>query len=190
MTVDRAAARRAIADFLLALGHDPASSPELAGTPDRVADAYIDELLAGHEVDIPALLAEGSPSSHDGLVVLQDVFVTCVCPHHMLPARGTATLAYVPGTRLFGLGTLVQLLDACSRRLVLQEHICNDVVDALMQHGAARGAFCALRLEHDCLSARGERRPEARVLTTARAGSLPEAEVAQLLRMKGDPECT
>ena len=100
---------------------------------------------------------------------------------------GTATLAYVPGTRLFGLGTLAELVDAYCRRLALQEEIGQNVVHALTQHGDAKGAFCSLDLAHACLAARGERRPEARVVTTARAGALPEAEISALLRSEEGP---
>ena len=45
--MDRAAAERAIADFLRALGRDPSQDPELRETPKRVAEAFADELLVG-----------------------------------------------------------------------------------------------------------------------------------------------
>ena len=93
--MDHAAAARAIEAFLIALGHDPKGDPDLQGTPERVAEAWIEDLLDGSAVDVSALLAAesfplgGGTSSQ--LVVLRDSAVATVCPHHLLPALGFAT---------------------------------------------------------------------------------------------------
>src|SRR3954468_24759782 len=114
--VDRKAAARAIEDFLRALGHEPEG--ELEGTGQRVADAWADDLLEGESIDAAAVLRDGamewgaeSGSSHSarrggeehavgaaspGLVLIRDLSVTTMCPHHLLPAYGTALVAYLP----------------------------------------------------------------------------------------------
>src|SRR5262245_33156687 len=126
MAVDRAAARQAIADFLRALGRDPDEHAELEKTPERVVSAFADELLSGYDVDLEQLLADGAavePMPGSGVVVVRGVQIATVCPHHLLPALGSATIAYVPGSRVLGLGTLSRLVDAFARRLTLQERI-------------------------------------------------------------------
>ncbi len=185
MAVDRAAAERAVAAFLEALGRSPTSDPELAGTPARVTEAFADDLLAGYAVDVPALLAEGSATdaAASGIVVVRDVAVATMCPHHLLPALGRATLAYQPGPRLLGIGTLAALADACSRRLVVQEQIGETIVRALVDHAGARGAWCRLELVHGCLSARGTRQASASVVTVAAAGTLAEQAAAPELAL-------
>ena len=107
MPIDRAGAERAVAQFLTALGHDTESDPELAGTPARVVQAFAHDLLSGYNVDVASLLAEGSAASpgDQGLVIVRDIAISTVCPHHLLPALGQATVAYHPGKRLLGLGT-------------------------------------------------------------------------------------
>ena len=161
MAIDRERAAAAVEEFLRAMGLDTTSA-DLTGTGARVAEAWDRDLLAGHAIDVPALLAaesfpaEGTESTD--VVVLRDATVATMCPHHLLPAMGTATIAYAPGARVVGLGTLVRLLDALSRRLTLQERIGHGVVAALMTELGARGALCSLRLKHACLVARGERR--------------------------------
>jgi GTP cyclohydrolase I len=181
--MDRAAAERAIGDFLRALGHDPETDPELRETPRRVAEAFADELLSGYATDLHALLAEGSPPSKQdpGIVVVRDIAVATVCPHHLLSSLGHATVAYRPGARVLGLGTLARLVDACARRLALQEQIGEQVVGALLELGGARGAFCQLTLRHSCLSARGSRQGDATVRTQASAGDLAEPASAREL---------
>jgi GTP cyclohydrolase I len=172
--VDRERARAAIAEFLRALGVDPNADPELAATPARVADAWADDLVNGYLVDVRALLrAESSPIVGHGaqLVLLREVSISTVCPHHLLPARGTADIAYLPGRLAAGLGTIVRLVDAYAHRLTLQETIGENVSRALVDHLGARGAACRLRLQHGCLASRGERHPEAVVETIALAGT-------------------
>jgi GTP cyclohydrolase IA len=169
--VDRKAAARAIEDFLRALGHEPTG--ELEGTGERVADAWADDLLEGEAIDAPALLREGALEldADVGLVVLRDLAVTTMCPHHLLPAHGTALVAYLPGRRIAGIGTIAHVVDVLSRRLALQEQIGADVAALLVHELGARGALCRLALTHSCLIARGERKNGAVVETVAVAGS-------------------
>jgi GTP cyclohydrolase I len=187
MPVDRRAAAEAIAGFLRALGHDPAHDPELAETPDRVVAAFADELLTGYAVDLGELVSsfssERSPSERAEVVVVRDVSVATVCPHHLMPALGTATVAYLPGPRWLGLGVLARLAQACARRLALQEAIGQNVVRALEEHAGALGAYCELTLVHGCLSARGAGREHARVTTVALSGVFCTAEGRSLLSL-------
>lgn len=176
---DLTAAAQGIATFLRALGFE--DRPELAGTPERVAEAFAHELLRGEKVDLAELLREGSEpatASTSGLVVVRDISVVAVCPHHLLPAVGRATVAYLPGQRLLGLGTVARLAQACSQRLALQEAVGDAVVNALLTHAGAKGAFCRLALLHTCLATRGAEQPEARLVTVARGGSLATADGA------------
>jgi GTP cyclohydrolase IA len=174
MAVDRAAAERAIHAFLKALGHDPDEEPELSRTPALVTEAFEKELLGGYDVDVRSLLVtEWSPISKDGArgpVIVRGISVTTICPHHLLPATGHATVAYLPSDRLIGIGTIARLVEAFARRLTLQEAIGESVVRALVEHARARGAHCRLELAHACLAARGARQPNATVVTIAHAG--------------------
>jgi len=183
MPQDRDRAARAIEEFLRALGHDPEGDDDLRETGQRVADAWIDDLLEGERIDARALLEAESfaVGSGSGVVLLRDVEVATVCPHHLMPAMGTALIAYAPGERVAGLGTLKRVLDACSRRMTLQERIGQEFVDLVMGGLKARGAACQLKLKHACLSARSPR-CGAWVETLATAGSLaPGGEVHGVL---------
>lgn len=172
--VDRERAARAIDEFLLALGHS--LEGDLAGTGERVADAWADDLLEGESIDPRALLREAEIVERGpaGLVVLRDLAVSTMCPHHLLPAHGTAIVAYLPSQRVAGLGAIAHVVDACSRRLTLQERIGTHVADLLVEELGARGALCKLRLTHTCLIARGERKAGAIVDTIALAGTFAE----------------
>lgn len=182
--IDRDAAARAIDDFLRALGHEPVD--ELAGTGARVAAAWADDLLQGYAVNPAEVLAAsvcdakevnglGPQSNASGaalpLVVVRDLALTTMCPHHLLPAFGTGIVAYLPGARVVGIGAIAQVLDAFARRLTLQERIGIEVAEILVRELGARGALCKLSLTHMCLVARGERKAGALVEMLSVAGS-------------------
>lgn len=176
MAMDRPAAAQAIRSFLTALGRDPSGDPELEETPERVVEAFEKDFLAGYVVDVSALLSSAMypvGSEQEGAtVIVRDISVATMCPHHLLPALGTASIAYKPGSHVLGIGTLARLVDALARRLTLQETISNEVVRALCNHAGARGAACRLELWHTCLAARGARQPQARVVTIATQGDM------------------
>lgn len=181
MAIDRPRAARAVEELLAALGRDPRAEPELAGTGARVADALADDLLAGYATDARALLRDATLATRaaEGTVVeLVGYPVVTVCPHHLLPARGTADVAFEARGALVGIGALGQAVDACARRLTLQETLGADVADAVQEALAPAWVRVRLDLEHGCMVLRGERATGARVVTTttrgaAKAGGAP-----------------
>ncbi|AGP33017.1 GTP cyclohydrolase I [Sorangium cellulosum] len=188
--IDRQRAARAIEEFLRALGRDVEG--ELAGTGERVADAWADDLIEGEAIDAAAVLREGAMEMgpfERGLVVARDLSVTTMCPHHLLPGHGTGVVAYLPGARVAGIGTIAHVLDALARRLTLQERIGGQLVDLLVGELGARGALCKLTLTHTCLIARGERKAGAVIETVAVAGVFaepgPERDLAFAAALEG-----
>lgn len=145
---------------------------ELAGTPDRVAELWRGTLLSGYAADPAEILADRIPDEAGALVVITDIPFHCVCPHHLLPAIGHAHVAFDPDGHVVGFGQVEALVQACARRLVLQETLTAHIADALMTHLGARGAACAMSAQHLCLSLRGREPREARVHTRVERGTL------------------
>jgi GTP cyclohydrolase I len=169
--VERPDPARAVRDLLEGLGVDVDGDPELRGTPERVARAWRDELLAGYQADPARVLADALASEERGLVLVTRVTYASVCPHHLLPSWGVAHVGYLPGGRIVGFGAIVRLVDALARRLVLQETLGRQVAEALVTHLGARAAGVALDAAHACLSTCGERQAGARVVTHGFAGA-------------------
>lgn len=188
MLLNHALAQKAVADLLAALGHDPKDEPDFAQTPELVVEALERDWLCGYEVDIPNLFAGALENTlkTTAIVAVSRIAVSCLCPHHLLPSEGTATVAYLPGEVLLGLGTVARLVDAYARRLTLQEQIGQNVVLSLMQHGRAKAAYCRLELRHGCLRLRGPKQRDALVTSTHTAGAfetpLGQSQLADALR--------
>jgi GTP cyclohydrolase I len=167
-------AEEAISRFLDALGlpGDVRGSKDLRDTPRRVVESWLGDLVDGYARDPALILAEGLPSAGRDLVAVTGIDYHSVCPHHLLPSRGVAHVAYVPGGKVVGFGQLVKLVDALAHRLVLEEDLARDVADALVRHLGARGAACLLEAEQLCMTVRGEKRAGARAHAEAWAGVL------------------
>lgn len=168
--VDRAGLEAAFAAFLKAAGVD-ATDPELADTPGRAAAAWADEFLDGYQTTPEVALGEPSQAPADAdLVVVAHLDFTSVCPHHLLPWRGLAHIAYRPDQHLAGFGRVAALVDCLGHRLVLQEALAGDVARALVDVLGAKGAGVVLEAEQSCMTLRGERQTRSRTWVEASAG--------------------
>ena len=168
--MDRAAAANAIDAFLRAIGRDATKEPDLAGTGARVADAFADELCAGYAVDARALVekhAMDASGEAPSIVLVRDIPVVTTCPHHLMPAVGTADVALSAKKRIVGIGAIGEIVDAHARRLTLQEHIGERVVSDLDAVLAPQWVFCRILLSHGCMVARGSRPIGTKVETMA-----------------------
>lgn len=179
--VDRRGLEAAFVSFLKATGVDLAD-PELAETPARAAAAWADEFLDGYRRTPKEALGELSPAP-DGarLVVVTCLDFTSVCPHHLLPWRGVAHVAYRPAAHLAGFGRVAALVDCLAHRLVLQEALAADLAHALVDVLGAKGAGVVLEAEQSCMTLRGERQAGSRTWVDASAGVF-EAEDMRALR--------
>ncbi|SRR6266542_499714 len=168
-TPDREAARRAVADLLVALGRDP-TDPHLADTPRRVADTYI-ELLSPPAFDLTTF---PNDEGYDELVLARGIPVQSLCEHHLLPFHGVAHVGYLPGARILGLSKLARVVQMFARDLQVQERLTKQVADWLAEHLAAKGVGVLIEADHLCMSLRGVRAAGARTVTSALHGRLRE----------------
>jgi GTP cyclohydrolase IA len=173
MPLDPHALAEAIGALLRATGHDPSSEPDLKQTPERVAKLWADEFLAGYTMDPATLLGEPVLGEADpDVVVVSGLRFHSMCPHHLVPFRGVAHLAYLPAGKLAGFGRLADLVECFTKRLTLQERATQAIAQSLWRGLSARGAGCVLEAEQLCLSLPDERHNQAMVVTSAFVGEM------------------
>ena len=105
------------------------------------------------------------------MVIIRGIAVHGVCPHHLVPFRGVAHVAYLPGGRLHGFGRIARMVDAIAHRFTYQEWMTRDIADAFMTHGQALGGACVVQAEQLCLLLGEDRRGDERVVTQAFSGA-------------------
>jgi GTP cyclohydrolase I len=167
---------------LLRACHLDLAHHDLQGTPQRVAKTWAEHFLAGHAMDPATIL--GDQVLGEGpteLVLVRGIPYHGLCPHHLLPFIGEATVAYLPGPGLLGFGRLADLVRCYTRRLTLQERACNDIVDALIAHAGARGAACVMKGRHTCLAIPDNKHPTEVVTVSFRGELVGRADLRGLV---------
>jgi len=190
--VDRPRIEAAVTEILAAIGEDGTREGLLA-TPRRVAEAYA-EFFAGLEVDAAELVRSSAvasdPEKLGELVVVRGMALRSVCEHHLLPFVGQAHVAYVPGDRIVGLGTVPRVVDALASRPQLQERLGEEIADAFVEGLSPAGVLVVLDAVHGCVTTRGPRQVGSSTVTVASRGALAEpsarAEAIALITAGGD----
>ena len=167
---DRRRLRAAAARFLDAIGERDLRNDQKR-TPERVAEAWADEIVSGYAVDPRRVLGAGFPARDRDLVIVRDIPFVSICVHHLLPFIGTAHVGYLPGRRIAGLSKIARVVDALSRRLQLQERLTRQVTSVVMEGLEPLGVACRMEAEHLCMTVRGAHKRGARVVTTAYEGA-------------------
>jgi GTP cyclohydrolase IA len=175
--IDTGRVEAAVAEILAAIGEDP-SRPGLQSTPSRVAESYA-EFFGGIGVDPKSHLASAkeldlAPGELGELVLLRDIEFRSICEHHLLPFVGVAHIAYIPGTRIVGLGKLPRVVDTLASRPQLQERLTEEIADALFEGLEAVGVLVVLDASHGCVTARGTRQTRSTTVTLATRGTLSD----------------
>ncbi|MDR7008908.1 GTP cyclohydrolase I FolE [Paraburkholderia strydomiana] len=168
---DSAAFEQAVIGMLKAAGFD-AQNEQFRASARSARELWQNRLLDGYESDPATALGCGFADPRRDMVVMRGITVHGMCPHHLLPFRGVAHVAYLPGSRLFGFGRLTRLVDVVCHRFIYQEHATDAVARALVEDGDARGAACVIEAEQLCLLLGEVRRGDERVVTQSFVGEL------------------
>ena len=167
--VDLPAAEQAVSDLLLALGQD-LNDEHTRETPRRVASAYR-ELLQPREFNFTTF---PNDEGYDEMVMARDIPFHSLCQHHLLPFKGVAHVAYLPGDRIIGLSKLARIVELFARNLQLQERLTKQVSDWLQEQLQPKGVGVVLEAEHLCMSLRGVQAAGSLTVTSALHGLLRE----------------
>lgn len=172
-----AGAEDAVVRLIQNIGDDP-TREGLIETPSRVIRAY-KELFAGYSMDTSKILKSFSDGACDEMVVLRDIEFCSMCEHHMLPFTGVAHIAYIPNKRVVGVSKLARLLEAYTRRLQIQERICQQVTKTLMAELQPLGAACVLVAKHLCMTCRGVNKQHSTMVTSSLEGVFRDRQEAR-----------
>src|SRR4051794_27272239 len=164
---DLAAAERAAAAFLTALGMD-LSREGLAETPGRMARAYA-ELLTPREFQLTTF---DNDEGYDELVLARAIPIRSVCEHHLLPFVGVAHVGYLPGSRILGLSKLARVVELFASGPQVQERLTKQVADWLARQLEPKGVGVVIEAEHLCMTLRGVQAVGATTITSTLLGAV------------------
>lgn len=170
----RAEAEAAVRTLIRWAGDEP-SREGLLATPARVVRAY-EEWFSGYRQDPASLLSRTfeEVGGYDDLVILRDIPLQSTCEHHMAAIRGVVHIAYLPNRRVVGISKLARLVEACGRRLQIQERLTAEIADTLVHVLQPHGVAVIVQASHECLSSRGVRLHGVSMLTRRLLGQFAQ----------------
>lgn len=166
------------------LGEDP-DRDGLDKTPARVLET-LGYLTRGLREDIRGEIEGGlfEEQSRD-LVLVKKIEFVSLCEHHVLPFTGHAHVGYIPDGRVVGLSKIARVVDHFACRFQVQERLTREIADCLVDALKPRGLGVVINAVHLCMVARGVRKQDSEVLSSAWRGSFEEDHKAREEFLRG-----
>jgi GTP cyclohydrolase I len=163
-----------VTTLLQLIDEDP-NREGLKDTPKRFLKAW-EFWTSGYKggQDIASILTTFNNENHDELIFQGAIPFYSLCEHHLASFFGMAHVGYLPSDRIVGLSKMPRLVEVFSRRLTIQERICTQVADAMMEHLKPRGVGVVLHCRHLCMESRGVQKPGTITITSALRGALKD----------------
>lgn len=167
--------------FLTALGCDWKNDPNSAGTPLRVAKAYVNDLWKGRYelVDsITAFPADG----YDGIIQESKIPLISMCSHHHQLIQGEISVAYIPSKdgKVVGLSKLNRIVEHFGRRGAIQEQLTvaiHNAIDTICEGNS--GVAVMVNATHSCVSCRGVKHRGSAMQTAYLSGAFLHEDSAK-----------
>ena len=155
--------------LLKELGED-STREGLIKTPQRFAKA-MRELTSGYARTPRDVIGDGvfSSESSDAVIVARMKFYS-ICEHHLLPFFGECSVAYVPRGKIIGLSKIPRIVDVFSQRFQVQEHLTQQIGDAIEEAVMPAGVAVLMRATHLCSVMRNLQDHDAPMITMYRRG--------------------
>ena len=146
--------------FLTALGFDWKADQHSDRTPQRVAKAWVNDLIKGSLSAEPEITAFPNDEGYTGLICQTRIPVVSLCAHHNLQFTGVAHVAYIAGKEktdmVIGLSKLNRIVDFYSRRPNIQESLTKQIHDHIDKLCIGnRGVAVVIESQHNCVKCRG-----------------------------------
>jgi GTP cyclohydrolase I len=164
----------ALARFLRSLGVEAARDPEFTDTA-RQAGAFLAERTVGLRAAPRPLRPLRYRGRSGATVALTRIPLYGLCPHHLTPYFGAASVRYAPRDRVAGTGSLARVVRELTLRPRLQEDLTEAIADALERALAPRFVEVRIAARHFCLEMRGVEQ-RAAFVTEARRGEGPAGD--------------
>lgn len=153
-------------------GYDVKGDPNFHDTSRRAAKAMA-ELVWPHDRILAAvgqMMEKVFPGRYQGMVAQPNIFVPCICPHHLLPVMMRVTIGYVPKKRCVGISKLSRIAKAFGHQPIMQEEYTDQLCTLLQEGLDAKGVGVSVRGYHTCQAIRGAAVHDVVTVTTSLSG--------------------
>jgi len=154
--------------ILEAIGED-AEREGLKKTPERVA-RFWEQATAGYGGNAQDFSTVFDGEQYDEMILCRDIEFHSLCEHHLLPIVGVAHVAYIPNKKILGLSKIPRIVDMFAARLQNQERLTSQIAAMIDELLDTKGVGVIISAKHLCMSARGVKKQNAVMETSALRG--------------------
>ena len=162
--------------FLESLGFDYKADPQTIDTPNRVAKAWLDDLIKGSITNEPDITVFPNEDNYNGIVIQTGIKVNSMCAHHNLPFYGYAAVAYIPKGNVIGLSKLNRIVEWFSRRPQMQESLTAQIHKFVSEKLQCDNVAVSISGHHLCCGMRGVQHPDSLMTTNKFSGQFLEGD--------------
>jgi GTP cyclohydrolase I len=161
----------------------------LMDTPRRIAKMYVNEIFGGLDYrTFPKLTVVENKMQCDEMIRVRKISMSSTCEHHFITIDGTATVAYIPRSKVIGLSKINRIVSFFAQRPQIQERLTEQVLLALQTLLETEDVAVSITATHFCVKARGVKDANSETTTTALGGvfkSRPETRKEFLMGLEG-----
>lgn len=151
---------------------DRKNDPNSMDTAHRLAKMYIKEIMSGRYDPAPKVTAFPNDNPRDRYAGLINVRaeILSMCSHHHQPVKGVCYIGLLPSTRVIGLSKYARIAQWCARRGTLQEELCRQIAEKIMEHTGTEDVAVYIQATHGCMENRGVQAHSSLTQTTVLHG--------------------
>jgi GTP cyclohydrolase I len=182
----RSEAMSHIEGLLRSLVIDTANDHNTAGTAERVARMFVDEVFAGRYHPAPRLTDFPNAKQLDQIYSVGPITVRSACSHHLVPILGRCWIGIKPSQKVIGLSKFVRLAEWVFSRPHIQEEAVMILADEIERLVQPLGIIVIVDAQHYCMKWRGVKEPNTSMVTSVVRGEFRDnphmkAEFMQLV---------
>lgn len=154
-----AAAARKLEELFDVLRIDHRNDHNTRETPRRVAKMLVHETMRGRYAAPPEITEFDNAQGVDTLIVTGPIELRSTCAHHMMPIYGDVFIGIVPAAdgKIIGLSKYDRIVEYFASRLQIQEELCKQIGNFIVEKTAPRGLAVRISAVHMCKTHRGVR---------------------------------
>jgi GTP cyclohydrolase I len=164
------------AEIMDLLGLDR-SDDSLAGTPERVAKMYVEEIFSGLDPqNKPSITLFDNKYQYSHMLVERDITLYSNCEHHFVPIHGHAHVAYISSGKVIGLSKLNRIVQYYAKRPQVQERLTNQIAHELMEILDTEDVAVIIDAKHMCVCSRGVKDNDSSTITSFYGGAFEDPD--------------
>lgn len=140
-------------------------------TPIRFAKVLHQFIEGYSNEELEKIFKSSFPSNLDGMVIVENIPVFGLCPHHLLPVIMRVWVGYIPDGQVLGVSKFRRIVKMMAQKPSLQEQLTVEIADVIMKYLKPQGVMVVIKAQHLCMAMRGVEQPDARVATSAVRGN-------------------